>query len=296
MIAIILAAVLVITVVLMNEYGWADLTGNTRNNLVFETRNKSYGAYEIRQKYSTRLLLGFFGALGFMTLVAFSPKFFPKSKPAIAVEKGKGVLEVTFDNKENEKPEEKPEEKIPENKVEQPKQPSNPDISTFKSVAPIASDQKQPLDTAKVDPNAVASNQNHKGTATDSTGFVKKPGDGDCIDCPPVKKDPPTGGEIKGPAEVTEQATFEYMKFFQKNMRIPEVVYGLEEKKMKVYVSFVVDESGNVTNVAIKKGVVPALDNEVKRVAASMPKWKPAKFNENPVKVRMTIPVTVVLE
>jgi len=295
MIYFVIITVAFVGVILMNEFGWANLTGSIRNNVVFETRNKEYGAYEIRQKYSNRLIVAFLGSLAFITLAAFSPKFFPHTPKPTTEEKLNGPA---IDVKEmvNEKKEEPKKEEIRENKVEkQQPAPKHPDVSTFANTTPKPTDKKQELDTLnKPDPNAIASNVNHKGdstaTATLPPGIIPKGtggGTGECLDCPPPG--------IPTPAEVTEQAEFNYQKFFRDNLRIPDEVYNINKSEVKVYVGFVLDEEGNVTNVSIKKGVIPELDNEVKRVASIMPKWKPAKFNEHNVKVRMSIPIRITL-
>lgn len=64
----------------------------------------------------------------------------------------------------------------------------------------------------------------------------------------------------------------------------------------KVYVSFVVDETGNITNVDLLRGVDVSLDNEALRVIRSLPKWKPGKQGGKPVKVRFSVPIQFELQ
>ena len=64
----------------------------------------------------------------------------------------------------------------------------------------------------------------------------------------------------------------------------------------RVYVSFVIDKQGNVTNVNVEKGVDKHIDAEAKRVIGKMPKWKPGRQRDQLVKVRYTIPVNFVLK
>ncbi len=64
----------------------------------------------------------------------------------------------------------------------------------------------------------------------------------------------------------------------------------------KVFVSFVVDEKGNITNVTLLRGVDKSLDNEAIRVVRSMPKWKPGKQRGKAVKVSFTLPITFQLQ
>ena len=68
----------------------------------------------------------------------------------------------------------------------------------------------------------------------------------------------------------------------------------LAEKKNiqgKVYVSFVVDTDGSITNVDIVRGVNELLDTEALRIVSSFPKYKPASNKGKPVKMMLTIPI-----
>ena len=64
----------------------------------------------------------------------------------------------------------------------------------------------------------------------------------------------------------------------------------------RVYVSFVINQKGEVTNIKIARGVDPALDKEAIRVISKMPKWKPGKQRGKPVKVSFTVPINFVLQ
>ncbi len=64
----------------------------------------------------------------------------------------------------------------------------------------------------------------------------------------------------------------------------------------KVYVSFVIDETGNITNVHLLRGVDTSLDNEALRVVQTMPNWKPGKQGGKPVKVRYSLPIQFELQ
>lgn len=59
----------------------------------------------------------------------------------------------------------------------------------------------------------------------------------------------------------------------------------------KVYVSFVIDETGNIASVDLLRGVDISLDKEALRVVKSLPKWKPGKQGGKPVKVRFSVPI-----
>ena len=63
-----------------------------------------------------------------------------------------------------------------------------------------------------------------------------------------------------------------------------------------VYIAFVIDKTGKVTDVSLSRGVHTALDNEALRVISGMPDWKPGKQREKPVRVSFTIPVRFALQ
>jgi protein TonB len=64
----------------------------------------------------------------------------------------------------------------------------------------------------------------------------------------------------------------------------------------KVYISFVVDTNGGISNVKVTRGIDAALDKEAIRVIKAMPKWIPGKQNGQAVRVSFTLPINFVLE
>jgi protein TonB len=64
----------------------------------------------------------------------------------------------------------------------------------------------------------------------------------------------------------------------------------------KVYVTFVVDKDGGISDARIARGVDPSLDKEALRVVNSLPKWKPGKQRGKPVRVSYTVPINFVLQ
>ncbi len=76
---------------------------------------------------------------------------------------------------------------------------------------------------------------------------------------------------------------------------VDEVKYPKKARRAgiegKVYVSFIVDKDGSVTDVAVAKGVDPLLDEEAMRAVRLMPKWKPGTQNGKPVKTKFNLPV-----
>ncbi len=64
----------------------------------------------------------------------------------------------------------------------------------------------------------------------------------------------------------------------------------------RVYVQFVIDQTGQVTNATVLRGVDPSLDREALRVVQAMPKWKPGKQRNRAVRVSYTVPINYVLQ
>jgi protein TonB len=84
------------------------------------------------------------------------------------------------------------------------------------------------------------------------------------------------------------------MKYIQKNLKYPAIA---EEYNItgKVYISFIVDKTGSVTNVKVVRGVDKNLDTEAVRVVKSLPKYKAGTQRGKPQRVMFTIPITFTL-
>lgn len=95
---------------------------------------------------------------------------------------------------------------------------------------------------------------------------------------------------------VEEQPTFQgggndaFMEYITKNIRYPEEAKQ-KDIQGRVYVQFVIEKDGTITNVVIVKGIGGGVDEEAKRVVESSPKWTPGKQRGNPVRVRMILPI-----
>jgi periplasmic protein TonB len=83
--------------------------------------------------------------------------------------------------------------------------------------------------------------------------------------------------------------------FINKNVNYP-VIAAENGIQGKVYVRFVVDKDGSVTNAEIARGIDPSLDQEALRVVRTLPKWKPGKQRGKPVRVSYTVPINFQLQ
>ena len=84
-----------------------------------------------------------------------------------------------------------------------------------------------------------------------------------------------------------QAALFEYLS---KNIKYPD---DAAKKKVegKVFVTFVVDTDGKITDVSLLRKVFPSLDAEAIRVISAMPNWIPGKQGGKVVKVKYTVPI-----
>jgi TonB family protein len=82
----------------------------------------------------------------------------------------------------------------------------------------------------------------------------------------------------------------EVREYFAKNVQYPKEA---REKGIqgRVFVSFIVNRDGSVSDVKVERGVDPLLDNEVVRMVENMPKWTPGKQRGQAVRVAYTFPV-----
>jgi protein TonB len=82
-----------------------------------------------------------------------------------------------------------------------------------------------------------------------------------------------------------------FYQFVQKKLKYPAQArrMGIEGK---VFVQFVVDKDGSLTEVQAVKGIGAGCDEEAERVIKSAPKWNPGKQRGRAVKVRMILPIT----
>lgn len=77
-------------------------------------------------------------------------------------------------------------------------------------------------------------------------------------------------------------------KFFAQNLKIPKLM-----TTRRVFVSFIVNADGSLQDVLIAKGQGPEYDQEVLRVAKSMPNWIPGSQSGKSIRVKLILPVEI---
>ena len=88
----------------------------------------------------------------------------------------------------------------------------------------------------------------------------------------------------------------ELRNFIAENVKYPEDAIA-NKMQGKVYVQFVVDTNGDVTDAEIVRGTgYESIDNEALRVVKSMPQWKPGRQRGQAVNVSYTVPINFKLK
>ncbi|MDR0546339.1 MAG: energy transducer TonB [Dysgonamonadaceae bacterium] len=248
-------------------------------NLIFEGRNQSYGAYELRENSSNRHLL----AIAVVIVAGFALLFLPKlvipTKTAVVPAPLTTKQEVTVSAVEiPQKPESKP--------VVIVSAPAIPVISTvqFNNPTIVPDPQVAPTDGMITQEDLTASNATsgtHTIVGNATTGVHP-------IDAPPAT-DPAT----TDPAPyVDTMPVFDgnLNQWLSSNIRYPIDAIELGQEG-KVVLRFVVETDGSIGNIQILRSLYPSLDREAVRVVKKMPKWKPGMQNGQTVRVYYTLPI-----
>jgi len=258
---------------------WTDVTSLGRNEIVFEGRNKEYGAFAVRQQYNSALLLSLFIAGSFGVLCAVVPaiwNYFHKTTSVI-----ERVKHFTADpmGVHPFKPAVVPPPVTPPARAAAaPIKRPPPAIVTNTPIDPIP-DTKKIIEHPGTDPG-------------------KDPGDmpiGDPNGDPNKKIIEDSKPIIEPPITIAQvMPTFkgELQKYFNDNVILPELERS-ENIQGTVYLTFVIEEDGSITNVTVLHGIAegPGYTKEAIRLIESMPKWNPGMQNGHPVRVQFNLPV-----
>ena len=249
----------------------------TLEEIVFEKRNKEYGAYVLRKKFRKFLLIAFLISLfsvGAAVFVPFIQAYNNRGKSVILVK----TTVVSMENI-------KTKDEIPPPPPPPPPPPAAAE-QQVKYVAPVVVDSvKVEVEFATV--SDVAETTTNE-PVPEKMEVVKE-------------EEPAIVKEEEVFIIVEEQASFNggdvktFSDWVTKNIKYPELASenGIQGK---VYVQYAVNSKGEVVDVKVVRGVDPSLDAEAIRVILSSPRWEPAKQRGNKVKQQFTIPIAFVLK
>jgi len=271
------------------------ITSNTTlEDLIFEGRNKEYGAYFLRQIYGKTARTSALIGVAVVTLGLVGPMLYSKYKPLEEKKK------VTLANPMDVPPPPMDETQPPPPPPPPPPPEAPKPVSTTKFLPPeIKPDeevkQEEPPPTQETLKDAQASSETVVGDPN-ATEVVIDPNEGKAkVEVVEVK---PVIEEIF--TVVEQQASFPggteaLAKFLTKNLKYPPEAQRANVQG-KVFMSFVVSPDGSISDVNVMKGLGFGCDQEATRVVKSMPKWAPGKQSGRAVKSRFTLPITFQLE
>ena len=253
-------------------------------DIIFDNRNKAYGAYELRKNYERRIkksLLFVLFLLASLLLSSFLLQyFFPKHQQKIA-----GIFvpdtELTNVNLEKTLPKPLP---IPIKRAAQ-------QAYTKPLITRVVIDNPPP--EYKTLDNVVISDKTVSGPqlAGDEPNPITGTGNGQAVEKKPVVD--MDDGKVREVAEFMPEfpGGIEALKrFLTRNLRMPKE--DMEAgAKITTLVRFIVDKDGTVTGIEFEKSGGQEFDKEVERVIKKMPIWIPGKQNGRNVAVYFKLPV-----
>ncbi len=251
---------------------WNNPTSEERNEVVFEKKNKKYGAFILRKNYSKNIILAFICTAIVVTTFAMIPLTQALLKPAPKKLKLKAIAIVT-DVQDIPPPEE-------DKKIEEIQQPK---IATqqLTEFAPSPKDDVDPINP--FDELIAAGTKNQKG---DNEPLP--------MDEDPTGGEDPRGGKSKGNSFKGFQATPRYLgKGTVEDYIAANVDPASLEKEGAIVVQYVVSAQGKISDVKIIKGLNQQLNDEVLRVVKTL-KYKPALQNGNPVPFAVQVPLSFI--
>lgn len=258
------------------------------DDVIFEHRNKAYGAYLLRQKYSNHIKKAALVGTSLFLLLVSSPLIADKVK-SNRTELDNTLVTIAELPKTEKPPVEPPKPKLPE-PPPPPKQ-----IKTIAFMPPKVMDNplEEPPMPKMEEITAAVSTKTQDGVDEKLPPVVEPI-------APPIEVVEPKT-EVKEKVDETvhiiveQQPEFEngvkaMYDFLSKNIVYPAVARenGIEGT---VFVGFVVSKDGSIRDVQVKRGIGGGCNDEAIRVIQSMPRWKPGKQNGKPVNVAYTIPV-----
>lgn len=277
-----------------------DLTSREWSDIVFEGRNKAYGAYVLRTDSKPRHMKAFIytvvgliligiGAYSYLSVQAYI------AEQAAITDQASQELVAFVDQAEEE-----PEEEVQE-KVEMPEPEALPEeiLNTVKvTELLIAKDEE----VKKEDEIKTADELKETETAFGSTDFDQGTDDRNVVreykNEVIVEEKKPEPEKVFTAVEQMPQfpgGDAALMKYLSNNINYPQVAMenGVQGR---VIVQFVVTKNGTVGEVKVIRSVDRDLDKEAVRLCKSLPKFIPGKMNGQAVNVWYTLPITFKLQ
>ena len=257
-----------------------DIFTNQWLDIVFEGKNKAYGAYELRKsntKTTVRALI--IGAVLFSVLVA-APLIMSLLPDSSGDDDSLDTKIVTMKLPPKK---EEPKKDLP------PPPPPPPKVDQVKFVKPVVAKAEEvteePPKITEIKDKKLG-NETIKGDP-DAELTVEPVGNGPAA---VVEED----NSIYNTAGIEVKPDFpggmeKFYKFVGNNYQVPEE----EGLKGKVYVTFVVEKDGSLTDIKVIRDIGYGTGKEAIRVLKSCPKWNPGEQNGKRVRVQYSLPITI---
>ncbi|MGM9844817.1 MAG: energy transducer TonB [Muribaculaceae bacterium] len=280
-----------------------DLSSKEWRDIVFEGKNKDFGAYVLRTDSVSRhnkavaYVLSVLVVILALLILSISGVFSSSDDDELAVSTEQEI--ATFDS-QDEQEEEIEEEQV---KIEEPEEIIAPEeVANEQRITDllIVEDDKFEKEKEVKTQEDMTKNEAQAGVIdiTEGTNDLNK----QVVREQVIQETKPKEVEEKvyNIAMVEQKPEFPggeaaMYKWLSDHINYP-VAAAEEGVQGRVVVEFVVSKTGNVENVRVLRGRHPALDKEATRLVKSMPKWQPGRNNGQPVKVTYTLPITFKLQ
>jgi periplasmic protein TonB len=248
------------------------------DDIVFEERNKEYGAYKLRKKYSRTVIVSLLIGIIIIGTAVITPYINAKALEKRA-KRAERQVEIKMENLDQ-----------PNEQVAPPPPPPPPPADVVQQqryVPPVVVDSIKPEEVSQLMTADEAQTEVTNKEVVEVVAEVKEEVQEDDAEATPfvvVEEMPMFPG---GDAEL--------LKYIGEHTQYPEVA---KENNIqgRVIVRFCVTSKGGVSQVSILKGVDPELDAEAIRVVNTLPLFKPGKQGGKPVPVWYMVPITFTLK
>lgn len=263
-------------------------------DILFENRNRAYGAYVLRRSFEKHMRNALIGGIFLILFLFMVPYLLTAISSALEKPKVDVIAELgpPPDIDPNTPP------PPPPPKVETPPPPVKAQI---RFVPPIVKKDEEVIEEKEI------INVEDIKDEQISKEDVKGTGDQNVVVENEAPSDLGTTTEVVKDDKPEEPLTFveampqfpggekELLTYFAQNIKYPAIAResGIQGR---VILEFVVEKSGQVTNIAIRRDIGGGCGKEAVRVAQEMPAWKAGNQNGNSVRVKMNIPVVFKLE
>jgi len=257
-------------------------------DLLFEDRNKAYGAYDLRKSYNKRITRALLITFGVMLLIFLSSFLANRMKDDTDTQ----VIaqDVTLEEIKQEEPKDEPPPPPPPPKVEPPK------VEMTKFTPPVIKKDEE-VKQEEIPPE-VEKLEDTKIDVVNQEGIKDEGIAAPVVDEGKAVVEAPKEDENKVFTKVEIEAQFagDWSKFLQRNLNADVAVNaGAPPGTYQVIVQFIVDKEGNVSDVKALSNHGYGMEEEAMRAIKKAPKWNPAVQNGRQVKAYRKQPITFIV-